>query len=193
MAQNVKTVQGLAIASVKTVQGLAIASAKTIMGVDNTSGSPTWSDSLAGASTDTSESFGSSASGRQVVSNTVAGTCSKLRIWCRSGNASAMDLKAALYDSSFNKLGQGTASFGSGVSSGTWMEVTLDSSVAGITVTTYYIGFCPSNNTSQPGYKDVTGNALIDFGVAYAAFPTDPFNTADNVTWTYAVGMLVTP
>lgn len=38
MAQNVKTVQGLAIASVKTVQGLAIASAKTIMGVDNTGG-----------------------------------------------------------------------------------------------------------------------------------------------------------
>jgi hypothetical protein len=38
MAQLVKTVQGLAIASVKTAQGLAIASAKTIMGVDNTSG-----------------------------------------------------------------------------------------------------------------------------------------------------------
>lgn len=39
MAQNVKTVQGLAIASVKTLQGLAIASAKTILGVDNTGGS----------------------------------------------------------------------------------------------------------------------------------------------------------
>lgn len=38
MAQLVKTVQGLAIASVKTAQGLAIASAKTIMGVDNTAG-----------------------------------------------------------------------------------------------------------------------------------------------------------
>lgn len=37
MAQLVKTVQGLSIASVKTVQGLAIASAKTIMGLDNTS------------------------------------------------------------------------------------------------------------------------------------------------------------
>lgn len=38
MAQNVKTVQGLEIASVKSVQGLAIASAKTILGVDNTGG-----------------------------------------------------------------------------------------------------------------------------------------------------------
>jgi hypothetical protein len=38
MAQLVKTVQGLAIASVKTAQGLAIASVKTIMGLDNTSG-----------------------------------------------------------------------------------------------------------------------------------------------------------
>lgn len=38
MAQLVKTVQGLAIASVKTAQGLAIASVKTILGVDNTSG-----------------------------------------------------------------------------------------------------------------------------------------------------------
>lgn len=38
MAQLVKTIQGLAIASVKTTQGLAIASAKTIIGVDNTGG-----------------------------------------------------------------------------------------------------------------------------------------------------------
>ena len=38
MAQNVKTVNGLAIASVKTWNGLAIASAKTILGVDNTAG-----------------------------------------------------------------------------------------------------------------------------------------------------------
>lgn len=38
MAQLVKTVCGVAIASVKTVAGLAIASAKTIAGVDNTSG-----------------------------------------------------------------------------------------------------------------------------------------------------------
>lgn len=38
MAQNVKTVQGLAIASVKACAGLPIASAKAIMGVDNTGG-----------------------------------------------------------------------------------------------------------------------------------------------------------
>lgn len=38
MAQLVKTVMGLAVASVKTVDGLAIASVKTVMGVDNTSG-----------------------------------------------------------------------------------------------------------------------------------------------------------
>lgn len=36
MAQLVKTIGGLAIASVKTVNGLAIASVKTIMGLDNT-------------------------------------------------------------------------------------------------------------------------------------------------------------
>lgn len=36
MAQLVKTVGGLAIASVKTMQGLAIASVKTVDGVDNT-------------------------------------------------------------------------------------------------------------------------------------------------------------
>jgi len=38
MAQLVKTVAGLAIASVKTIQGLAIASVKTVAGLDNTSG-----------------------------------------------------------------------------------------------------------------------------------------------------------
>lgn len=38
MAQLVKTIKGLAIASCKTVNGLAIASAKTINGLDNTGG-----------------------------------------------------------------------------------------------------------------------------------------------------------
>lgn len=38
MAQNVKTVAGIALASVKTVCGLAIASVQTIAGVDNTGG-----------------------------------------------------------------------------------------------------------------------------------------------------------
>lgn len=38
MAQLVKTMAGLAIASVKTVNGLAIASVKTVAGLDNTSG-----------------------------------------------------------------------------------------------------------------------------------------------------------
>lgn len=46
MAQLVKTMAGLAIASVKTVNGLAIASAKTIAGLDNTGGG---SDVPAGA------------------------------------------------------------------------------------------------------------------------------------------------
>lgn len=40
MAQLVKTVNGLAIASVKTVNGLAIASVKTVNGLDNTAGVP---------------------------------------------------------------------------------------------------------------------------------------------------------
>lgn len=39
MAQNVKTLNGLAIASVKTFRGLAIASVKTINGLDNTAAS----------------------------------------------------------------------------------------------------------------------------------------------------------
>jgi hypothetical protein len=38
MAQLVKTMAGLAIASVKTVNGLAIASVKTVAGLDNTAG-----------------------------------------------------------------------------------------------------------------------------------------------------------
>lgn len=38
MAQNIKTIQGVARASVKTIQGIAIASIKTIQGVDNTGG-----------------------------------------------------------------------------------------------------------------------------------------------------------
>lgn len=53
MAQLVKTMAGLAIASVKTVNGLAIASVKTIAGLDNTSGggfeTPTYKNYLENA------------------------------------------------------------------------------------------------------------------------------------------------
>src|SRR5688572_24154747 len=38
MAQNIKTIQGIAIANIKTIQGIAIANIKTIQGIDNTSG-----------------------------------------------------------------------------------------------------------------------------------------------------------
>lgn len=38
MSQNVKVVQGIAIANVKTWNGIAIANIKTIQGIDNTSG-----------------------------------------------------------------------------------------------------------------------------------------------------------
>lgn len=49
MAQLVKTISGLAIASVNTIQGLAIASAKTVMGLDNTSGGgATFDDDFSG-------------------------------------------------------------------------------------------------------------------------------------------------
>lgn len=56
MAQLVKTVMGVAIASVKTVDNLAIASVKTIMGVDNTSGgsTPTFFGSAANNASETS-------------------------------------------------------------------------------------------------------------------------------------------
>lgn len=38
MAQNIKTVQGITLASTKTIQGIAIANIKTIQGIDNTGG-----------------------------------------------------------------------------------------------------------------------------------------------------------
>lgn len=50
MAQNIKTIQGVALASVKTIQGIAIASIKTIQGIDNTAGGGpnAFSDDFAG-------------------------------------------------------------------------------------------------------------------------------------------------
>lgn len=68
MAQLVKTMGGLAIASVKTVNDLAIASVKTVAGLDNTSGgSPTLQDNRP-----TSDGFGGTAlntSGRRQMAN----------------------------------------------------------------------------------------------------------------------------
>jgi hypothetical protein len=53
MAQNVKSVNGLAIASVKSFDGLAIASVKSILGVDNTGGGSSLQFDQMGAFDDT--------------------------------------------------------------------------------------------------------------------------------------------
>lgn len=71
MAQNIKTIQGVALASIKTIQGIAIASIKTIQGVDNTSGGGASAFTL--VQTNSNSSDGSGVTTVTMGSNVTAG------------------------------------------------------------------------------------------------------------------------
>lgn len=86
MAQLVKTVGGLAIASVKTAMGLAIASVKTVNGLDNTAGG---GGSLIEAFTNgpfgsTRNDYGGIVGVRVLISTTI--TVSELGRYCLAAN-----------------------------------------------------------------------------------------------------------
>lgn len=151
---------------------------------------PVWTDSIAGASTDATNSNPEFAAMQPIVCGTT-GSCTRLRVWIRGYNQ-PYSLKVALYNSSNVKLGEGAVVAVSG-SAGAWAEVILDSAVAVTVTTTYGVGFSFSDGVdAQPGYLDAqpANTAYLDFGVAYAAFPNDPFVTAGNgLTWKFAVGM----
>jgi hypothetical protein len=147
-----------------------------------------WDDAIAGASTTSNETNGD-ASARQVVSCTKTGSCTKLRAYIRDWQGLPGEIKMALYDSSFNLLGEGSVTNVS-PASGTHQEVSLETPVAVTASTTYYVGYAvPSSPRLRVGYHSSSGNARLDFGTNYAAFPPDPISGADNVTWTFGVGM----
>jgi hypothetical protein len=150
---------------------------------------PTFTDAIAGTSTDTQDS--NAAVWRQDVVAGNSGTCTKLRVWIKNP-ASGAPLKMALFDNSHNLLGQGTrGAFSMGAPG--WEEVTLDTPVAGITMgTTYEIGVASSSTGWMIGYLNGVGSGYIEF-TSYAAFPPNPMSGADNGSFTVAVGMGVVP
>jgi hypothetical protein len=178
---------------VTAIIGSQVSSAAASAAVEVDNGpfaTPTWTDAIAGASTDTTET-NDGCSIRQPVTSGTTGNCTRLRVWCRNFNFAA-NIKMALYDDSNNLLGHGSVSSVS-PSSGSWQEVVLNTPVAVTSSTTYRVGVSVSSAGVQTGYLAGGNSSLIDFGVAYAAFPADPWSTANNVSRTVAVGMGVVP
>lgn len=108
MAQNVKTVQGVAIASVKTVQGVAIANVKTIQGVDNTGGgSDPWITS--NPATSWRNNFDGGV-GSNFTTDGTSRTITDLGLYVRSGSTATVEVKvinglSVVTSASFNQTG----------------------------------------------------------------------------------------
>lgn len=147
---------------------------------------PTWTDAIDISATDTTETNGAAL--RQSLVCGTTGSCVKLRVGCRNFGV-ATGFKLALYDSSNNLLGNGTA-VSAVTTSGSWFEITLDTPVNVTSGTTYKIGAMPQSSAGiQTGFLLLGGGALIDFTTTYPAFPPDPYSGVDGVPWTVAVGM----
>lgn len=151
---------------------------------------PTWTDALAGTSTNTDDAYGHNPTMQPVVCGTT-GSCVKIRVWLRYTN-DPFDVKVALYNSSHVKIGQGIAT-GLEERVGAWAEVVLDTPVAVTASTTYGLGFCFSNNSDGiTGYLDgqPANSSYLNFGGSYATFPDDPFIVAGSgITAKFAIGM----
>lgn len=147
---------------------------------------PTFTDSLAGASTDTSDS--NSAAWQQSVVCGTTGHCTKLRVWCRTFNFAA-SVKLALYDNSNNLLGNAEA-VSISPSAGSWVTVTI-SPVSVTSGTTYKIGALTSSSGIQIGYLAGVGTVGEDF-TSYASFPPNPW-APSTFSRTVAAGMGVVP
>lgn len=194
MAQNVKTVVGVAIASVKSVNALAIASVKTIVGVDNTSGgTPAWSDSIPYGSANTNDDLSEYAHRQPVVAGQ-AGTITKVRIPIAFTNGGGA-IKVAIYDSSRNRLGSVTTSIPGATPDGAFYEVT-GFSVAASNGATYGVAWMRNAGVniqwkfldSQPA-----DSSFYDFSIAYSAFPADPFASGGGTVRLFPVGIYIEP
>ncbi len=154
-----------------------------------------WTDSLPGASTDTTDNnFGEFPSLQPIVAGTT-GSCTRARIWIRNYN-NPVTLKMQLYSALNVLIAQGSVTNALS-SSGSFLEVIFDSPVPVVATVTYGIGFCFSDNTDgQPGYLTAqpANTSYKNFGSSFAATPLNPYITAGNgLTWKFSAGMGVIP
>ncbi len=138
MAQNVKTVMGLAIASVKTFTGLAIANVKTIMGVDNTSA--TYTPYISSVSGGTLRNNFTGEVGFQIDVGASSITVQQLARWVVSGNTGTHTVQ--IWSSPFSGSPVSVASVSvstSGAPSGQFKFVSLGTPVVLSASTTYVV------------------------------------------------------
>lgn len=165
MAQNVKTVQGLASASVKTVAGLAMGSAKTIMGVDNTGGGGGGTEFVTGQ---TPGSTFSNFTGDIGFVFTIAGAnidVTELGRWAIAGNSATHDLFLCAAD--FSIIGTVSVDM-AGAPAGAYKYATLASPVTLTAGLIYYLVSHETNGGDQwhSSNTTVTTTAVASIGNA---------------------------
>lgn len=165
MAQLVKTMAGLAIASVKTVNGLAIASAKTVAGLDNTASGPNTYYDI----TTTHDGTRSSSTSKiywQNVTVGAGGSATKIRWYCQGYFGGSEVVKAALYN--------GTTLMSSGsvtVNATGYFEITL-AVPQSVSAATYVLATAFAGSSAELGVASGVGtHNENDTAGNYTAFP----------------------
>ncbi len=147
-----------------------------------------WTDNMDPSTTDTSNPFVSNATTQNITAGQ-SGDCTKVRIYFDVFFGST-SIKAALYDSSGNLL----SSSGIETVLGTgYMEIPITSQAV-TSGTGYRVGWCLSAGGLGGKYlaSQPSGTSRIDFGLSYAAFPSDP-DAGSSLTFQFPVGMFITP
>lgn len=113
-----------------------------------------------------------------------AGTATKLRIKIDTFTSMA-DIKLALYDSSKNLLGNGSAT----VTGTGYVEVNI--TPVAVTATTYYVAHCEQTDNAYTISSFATGGTGLWGSKAYASFPANPYGSANAFSRNDLVGIWV--
>lgn len=166
MAQLVKTVAGLAIASVKTINGLAIASVKTVAGLDNTSGGGFVQQQTQGNDSD----YNSFSDGtRQTIAGSFVASSSyglrKVAVRLLKTGSPTVTMVAKIYNNSANLPTTQTGSDSTTVLDATTItgsyasyEFTFPSDISLTNGTKYHVALVPSGIGDSSNYIRFSGN-----------------------------------
>lgn len=177
MAQLVKTMAGLAIASVKTVNGLAIASVSTIAGLDNTSGGgpDVFYESIApGSTNDYSQVANEGSFGMLGAPITAAqgGTITIVGVYFGFQNFVGQTVKIGLFTTSGTLLGTGSVN-STGVND-TWLDATLSVPYVA-SAGNYTVAYMVQSTTFGQGRcltGQAAGSGVDNFTEVFATFPS---------------------
>jgi hypothetical protein len=171
-------------------QSSSTSSASGAVVVDDAPYTGTWQDTLAVASTDTTDQISSSYSFLCKLTLSSGGTCSKVRVWDANSTPTG-SVKMGLFDNRTPRVRLASASAATIVAG--WNEFELSSPVSGLSNgDVVWIGFhAQVDSALEARYLNGGASNTNYKEEAYALFPTSTFSQDGALTRTYVAGAYV--